>query len=174
MSDEAPNNTGIPANNPNCNSKSCYGRVWIYYSDATKLISWGSIARTGIDAAAKDIMCNQLGYKKAVRNPLVPAVPPLNDDSPVVWLTEVSCAIYPSIKPPYNNILQCNPTTCKTGHDPQHEECNNHISDLVISCSKCYVGYPHNQQVLTRGLNMVMYILVSEFLYDYKVNITTP
>lgn len=73
----------------------------------------------------KEIVCRQLGYKKAHDQSYEP--PPLADNSVPIWLTNVSCG---GVKDRGNelNLLQCNFNICDS-------TCN-HDDDVMISCCK--------------------------------------
>lgn len=134
VAEEAPNITGIPTVHPACDPDNhdggyhCIGRVWILYSTPNNITQWGTISSLGIDHSAKRVMCHQLGYSISQNDSFMPPI--LVDNTPPIWLTDVSnCGDGDS------NILQCNHRLCEFGDD-----CYDHMKDLIISCGESLVS----------------------------------
>lgn len=110
-----------------CTKDACVGRVWIYYSDASRVRSWGTINNVDVSVDTRNIICRQLGYDKS--NDQDPRAPEEleNPDQSMIWLTNFS-ACYHVDTTVYNNLLQCNPMVCNGCHD--------HTPDVIISCGK--------------------------------------
>lgn len=108
------------------------GRLWIFYSDASHVRSWGTIAGHGtkVSVNTRDIICRQLGYDKSNHSDNDPTGQPAlqNPDQAMIWLTNFSAACYHADPSEYTNLLQCNPVVC--------DGCKNHSDDLIISCGK--------------------------------------
>ena len=110
-----------------CSNNACTGRLWIYFSDASREQQWGTInMRGGMDQYERDIVCRQLGYKGS--HDSSQREPPLSDDSAPIWLTNVTCG---GVNERGNelNLLECN-------HFNICDSSCSHDDDVVMNCSK--------------------------------------